>query len=218
MNHQQAYSLIQCKIMYSNWISSFPCRPGWSWMQTRYLQEHFLTCSIWSLMPFPFNTVLLFMINKSWWFHLDNGQIRGKPACKCRRNLTQSVGNMPPPSPRHLLLYVLQIMPNKPQIWPISAKGSPSWGKSTEHDQNAWKPQIWPISLSQNSIKLEKTINCNHNLISSESGQDTSVCMQNFRPIPQWVFQKMLGNPKFDLFHIVKIPPKLINHQTVTII
>ena len=47
--------------------------------------------------------------------------------------------------------------------------------------ENAWKPQIWPVSLSQNSTKirqitgpaskLEKSITCNHNLISSESGQ-----------------------------------------------
>ena len=33
--------------------------------------------------------------------------------------------------------------------------------------------------------------------------------MQNFRPFPQWVFQKMPGNPKFDPFHRVKIVPKL---------
>ena len=33
--------------------------------------------------------------------------------------------------------------------------------------------------------------------------------MQNFRPFPQWVFQKMPGNPKFDPFHLVKIAPKL---------
>ena len=44
----------------------------------------------------------------------------------------------------------------KPQIWPISAKGSPQWGKSTERDQNACKPQILPVSLSQNSIKIRK--------------------------------------------------------------
>ena len=33
--------------------------------------------------------------------------------------------------------------------------------------------------------------------------------MQNFRPFPQWVFQKMPGNSKFDPFHQVKIAPKL---------
>ena len=42
--------------------------------------------------------------------------------------------------------------------------------------------------------------------------------MQNFRPFPRWVFQKMPGYPKFDPFHEVKIAPKLENHQTVTII
>ena len=33
--------------------------------------------------------------------------------------------------------------------------------------------------------------------------------MQNVRPFPRWVFQKMPGNPKFDPFHLVKIAPKL---------
>ena len=33
--------------------------------------------------------------------------------------------------------------------------------------------------------------------------------MQNFRPFPRWVFQKMPGYPKFDPFHEVKIAPKL---------
>ena len=33
--------------------------------------------------------------------------------------------------------------------------------------------------------------------------------MQYFRPFPQWVLQDMPGNPNFDLFHEVKIMPKL---------
>ena len=51
-----------------------------------------------------------------------------------------------------------------------------TWGKSTEHDQNAWKPRILPVSVSLNSSKIRKSTNCNHNLMTSESGQDTSAC------------------------------------------
>ena len=73
-------------------------------------------------------------------------------------------------------------------VWPISAKVSPWWGKSTEHDQNAWNPKFDPFHYVKAASKLEKSTNCSHNLISSEGGQDTSAC-KNFRPFPQWVFQ-----------------------------
>ena len=73
-------------------------------------------------------------------------------------------------------------------VWPISAKVSPWWGKSTEHDQNAWNPKFDPFHYIKAASKLEKSTNCSHNLISSEGGQDTSAC-KNFRPFPQWVFQ-----------------------------
>ena len=42
--------------------------------------------------------------------------------------------------------------------------------------ENAWKPQMWPVSLSQNSAKIRKSTNYNHNLINSEGAQDTSAC------------------------------------------
>ena len=41
---------------------------------------------------------------------------------------------------------------------------------------NVRKPQISPISPSQKLCQEEKSTNCDHNLISSEGGQDTSAC------------------------------------------
>ena len=42
---------------------------------------------------------------------------------------------------------------------------------------NSHKPQILPVALSKKSaIKLEKSTNCDNNLISSESAQDKSAC------------------------------------------
>ena len=41
---------------------------------------------------------------------------------------------------------------------------------------NARKPQIWPVSLSQSGANRRKSTDSDHNLISSESGQDTSAC------------------------------------------
>ena len=74
-------------------------------------------------------------------------------------------------------------MPRNPKYDQFQPKGHHN-EENPEHNQNAWKPQILPVSLSQNSIKirkiykiaskLEKSTNCNHNLTSSESGQDTS--------------------------------------------
>ena len=40
-----------------------------------------------------------------------------------RQNSTQNVGNMPPPSPRHLLPQVLQIMPRNPKYDQFQPKG-----------------------------------------------------------------------------------------------
>ena len=40
-----------------------------------------------------------------------------------RQHSTQSVGNMPPPSPRHLLPHVLQIMPRNPKYDQFQPKG-----------------------------------------------------------------------------------------------
>ena len=54
--------------------------------------------------------------------------------------------------------------------------------------------------------KLEKSIKCDHYLIGSQGGQDTSAWKMPFR---QWVLQEMTRNPKFDAFHYDKIVPKL---------
>ena len=40
-----------------------------------------------------------------------------------RQHSTQSVGNMPPPSPRHLLPHILQIMPRNPKYDQFQPKG-----------------------------------------------------------------------------------------------
>ena len=56
-----------------------------------------------------------------------------------------------------------------------------------------------PFHWVKIASKLEKSTNCNHNLISSEGDQ----------AISSMVFQKMPGTPKFDQFHSVKIVQKL---------
>ena len=45
------------------------------------------------------------------------------PQNRTRQHSTQSVGNMPPPSPRHLLPHVLQIMPRNPKYDQFQPKG-----------------------------------------------------------------------------------------------
>ena len=89
---------------------------------------------------------------------------------------TQSVGNMPPPSPRHLLQHVLQIMPRNPKYDQFQPKGH----HNEENPQSTTKmprnPKFYPFYEVKIASKLEKSTNCNHNLISPESGQDTSAC------------------------------------------
>ena len=46
-----------------------------------------------------------------------------KPLSETRQHSTQSVGNMPPPSPPHLLPHVLQIMPRNPKYDQFQPKG-----------------------------------------------------------------------------------------------
>ena len=65
-------------------------------------------------------------------------------------------------------------------------------------EENCSNTQIWPVSLSQNDIKLGKSRDHDHNLISSEGGQDISTCQ---------FLKKMSGSGKFDLFRWVKILP-----------
>ena len=62
-----------------------------------------------------------------------------------RQHSTQSVGNMPPPSPRHLLPHVLQIMPRNPKYDQFQPKGH----HNEENLQNMTKmpgnPKFYPF-------------------------------------------------------------------------
>ena len=95
---------------------------------------------------------------------------------KTRQNSTQSVGNMPPPSPRHLLPHVLQIMPRNAkymydQFQPKDHHNEENPQSTTKMPGNSKFDLFHKVKIAS---KLKKSINCNHNLISSESGQDTS--------------------------------------------
>ena len=87
-----------------------------------------------------------------------------------RQHSTQSVGNMTPPSPPHLLPQVLQIMPRNPKYDQFQPKGH----HNEENPQSTTKMPGNPKFKVKIASKLEKSTNCNHNLTSSESGQDTS--------------------------------------------
>ena len=73
--------------------------------------------------------------------------------------------------------------------------------------ENAQKPQTSPILLSQKTAKIMKT-----NRPWPKSNQfwrwSGYINMPNYRPFLLCVLQIMFGNPKFDLFHFVKMPPK----------
>ena len=93
-----------------------------------------------------------------------------------RQHSTQSVGNMPPPSPRHLLPHVLQIMPRNPKYDQFQPKGHHNEENPQSMTKMPGNPKFYPFHLVKIASKLEKSTNCSHNLISSESGQDTSAC------------------------------------------
>ena len=75
---------------------------------------------------------------------------------------------------------------------------------------NARKPQIWAFSLSQNSAKI-RNINWPWPLTNQFWRWSRYISMQNFGSLPPCVLREMPGNLKFDLFHLVKIVPKLQN-------
>ena len=60
----------------------------------------------------------------------------------------------------------------KPQIWLVSVKGAPWW----KNPQSTTKMPGNPFHQVKIVSKLEKSTNCDHYLISSEGGQDTSAC------------------------------------------
>ena len=82
-----------------------------------------------------------------------------------RQNWTQSVGNMPPLPPRHLLPHVLQIMPRNPKYDQFQSKGH----HNEENPQSMTKiPKFDPLREVIIVPKLEKLTNYDHNLLSSE--------------------------------------------------
>ena len=81
---------------------------------------------------------------------------------------------MPPPSPPHLLPQVLQIMPRNPKYDQFQPKGHHNEENPQSTTNMPGNPKFYPFHLVKNASKLEKSRNCNHNLTSSESGQDTS--------------------------------------------
>ena len=132
----------------------------------------------------------------------DAWKIYTKIHYKTRQNSTQSIGNMPPPPPRHWLPHVLKIMPRNPKYDQFQSKGH----HNEENSQSMTKiPKFDPFHEVKivPSAKIRKIKIRAHNLLSSEDAQDTSACK-----IPghflQWVLREMPGNPKFDPFHYVK--------------
>ena len=76
----------------------------------------------------------------------------------------QSVGNMPLLTPRHLLPHVLQIMPRNPKYDQFQSKGH----HNEENPQSMTKiPKFDPFHEVKIVTKLEKSTNCDHNLLSS---------------------------------------------------
>ena len=68
----------------------------------------------------------------------------------------QSVRNMPPLPPRHLLPQVLQIIPRNLKYDQFQPKGHHNEEYPQSTTKMLWKPQIWHVSLSQNIIKIRK--------------------------------------------------------------
>ena len=84
---------------------------------------------------------------------------------------------MPPPSPQYLLPHILQIMPRNPKYDQFQPKGHHNMENSQSTTKMPGNPKFYPFHEVKIASKLEKLSNCNHNLISSESGQDTSACI-----------------------------------------
>ena len=75
----------------------------------------------------------------------------------------------------------------------------------------------WPVSQSQSGAKRKKSTDYDHNLISSEVGQDTSACEISGHSLPAFS-GKCLEPPNLTLFTKAKWHQKEKNQQTVTLI
>ena len=64
---------------------------------------------------------------------------------KTRQHSTQSVGNMPPPSPPHLLPQVLQIMPRNPKYDQFQPKGHHNEENPQSTTKMPGNPKFYPF-------------------------------------------------------------------------
>ena len=62
-----------------------------------------------------------------------------------RQHSTQSVGNMPPPSPPHLLPQVLQIMPRNPKYDQFQPKGHHNEENPQSTTKMPGNPKFYPF-------------------------------------------------------------------------
>ena len=62
-----------------------------------------------------------------------------------RPHSTQSVGNMPPPSPQHLLPHILQIMPRNPKYDQFQPKGHHNMENSQSTTKMPGNPKFYPF-------------------------------------------------------------------------
>ena len=69
----------------------------------------------------------------------------GKTSCWTRQHSTQSVGNMPPPSPPHLLPQVLQIMPRNPKYDQFQPKGHHNEENPQSTTKMPGNPKFYPF-------------------------------------------------------------------------
>ena len=96
---------------------------------------------------------------------------------KTRQNSKQSVRNMPPLPPGYLVPHVLQMMPRNLKYDQFQSKGH----HNEENPQSMTQIHKFdPFHEVKIMPKLEKSTNCNHNLLNSEDAQDiyiyTSAC------------------------------------------
>ena len=64
---------------------------------------------------------------------------------RTRQHSTQSVGNMPPPSPRHLLPHILQIMPRNAKYDQFQPKGHHNMENSQSTTKMPGNPKFYPF-------------------------------------------------------------------------
>ena len=107
-------NFITCETCIS-WSQPAQVSNTWKWHETC-IKQNPINCNcsfmVWKLCGFLLHPSL------TWWLVQWGHSFQGT-----RQNSTQSVGNMPLPSPRHLLPHVLQIMPRNPKYDQFQPKG-----------------------------------------------------------------------------------------------